>query len=292
MGEKSISEKLVSVMQEISQYEISEIQLITAIIKKNISDLIESNMKNIENEIIYSCEYYGRNSNDFQNEKKEILEGYRSEFENIATKFEEQYMNIALETQESQSNQKIAITNMKKVIDSKKKYMESSEYKSFLDKLSELESKRDNASSKEEYDSIVNYLDQVQDPISVYNAKIDAFAEKYVSYCAIETSCLENLKKINEKVEGAINSVMQFDVGKLAVSGKKSIFSIFSRLLNKISGAKKFEKEYILKKKSNLEKIKDSTAKVMEEISNETVGIIYSLGEVKQEINQAFSEAV
>ncbi len=292
MGEKSISEKLVSIMQELSQFEISETQLLVAIIKKNISDLIEKNMKSLESEFESSCEYYGRNSIDHQEDKKQILDGYRAEFENIASKFEEQYMNVTLELQESQSNQKIAITNMKKVIDSKAKYMKSEEYKGFLSKLSEIEIKRDRASSKEEYDSIVDYLDQVQDPVSIYNTKIDAFAKKYVDYCAIETACIERLKKLNERVETAIGSVMQFDIGKLAVANKKSIFSIFTKLLNKISGAKKFEKEYILKKKSNLEKIKESTAGIMEEISNETIGIIYSLGEVKQEINQAFSEAV
>lgn len=292
MGEKSISEKILGTMQELSQIELNETQLLIAIIKKNITELIDKNMSLIESEFSSTCQVYSRNENELGAEKKEILDGYRAEFEKVASKFEEQYMNIALELQESQSNQKIAVTNMKRVLDSKNKYLKSSEYAEFIKKIEELEKKRDNSEVKSEYDSITEYLANVQDPVEIYNRKIDAFAEKYVGYCSIESNCIEKLTKVNEKIEKAISSVMQFDVGMLAKIEKKSIFSIFSKLFNKISGAKKFEKNYIAKKRENLEKVRANIGSVVEEIENETVGIVYALDEYKTEINQAFSEAV
>lgn len=292
MRENSVSERLVSTINELSNTEVNEISLLIAIIKKNVVDLIEKNMKKLEDEFIAKCDYYGKSNTDASSEKEEILNGYRNEFNRIASKVEEEYMNLALELQDAQSNQKIAIVNMKKVISSKKKYIESDEYEKFLAKIKELENKRDNCLVKVEFDKIVNYLDNVKDPIEIYNKKIDAYANKYIRYCGLEEACIVKLEKCNEKVENAINSVMQYDVGQLAVVNKKSIFSIFSKILNKISGAKKFEKEYIFKKKENIEKIKVSTDNVLEEIDKEIDEALAVLEVYSLKINQAFSQAV
>ena len=57
-------------------------------------------------------------------------------------------MNLVLELQENQSNQKIAVTNLKKVLEAKNKYIQSAEYKNFLDKIKDLEIRRDNSLKK------------------------------------------------------------------------------------------------------------------------------------------------
>lgn len=287
MGEKSISERIFKTLQDISQYELNEIQLLIAIIKKNITDSIDKHMETIGNEFKNSCEYYGKNVADVVITRDEIINGYNEVFNKIASKFEEQYMNLALEIQEAQSNQKIAITNMKRVMDSKTKYINSDEYVSFKNKIKELEAKRDNAEIKAEYDSVVEYLESLRDPVELYDEKLEMFAQKYISYCAIEEQCIEKLKECNGRAKEAIDSVMKYEVGQLAVAPKKSIFSFFTKFLNKITGAKRFEKEYVLKKKNNLEQITVSTDALSEEISNDTISIVYSIDAYKQSINQA-----
>ena len=86
MTGKISSELLLSTIKEISTVEINEMSLLIAIINNNISELINKNMKNIEDEFCSSCEYYGKNNTDVTAEKDEILNGYRDEFDKIAMK--------------------------------------------------------------------------------------------------------------------------------------------------------------------------------------------------------------
>ena len=246
MEQKSISESLISTLNEISKNEINEISLLIAITKKSIMDLINKNIQQINDEFLEKCEYYGRSISEVNSEKVEILNSYKEEFNKIATKLEEEYINLALEVQDAQANQKIAIAEMKKTIDLKEKYASSTKVNEF-----EIES---------------------------LNKKIDMLAERYIKYCGFEEACLFELSVCHKKVENAINSVMQFENGKqLVVIEKRSILKVFSKLLKFLSNEKRFKKDYIEKKKKNIEKIKISTNYKLEEIDkglNDTLIIL------------------
>lgn len=263
MSEKPVIEKLVESLKEISNIEVNEVSLLIAIIKKNLEDLINKNMQKLNDDFLENCDYYGRSITEVNSEKTEILNSYKEEFYKIASKFEEEYMRISLELQESQANQKIAIANMKKVIDMKKKCLE-------LDSNKPL-----------------NQNDEVS--IDVYNRRIDKLADKYIKYCGLEQVCIYKLKKCNERVEMAINSVMQFEVGQLAVIEKNKVIEIFSKILLKITGAKRFEKEYIFTKKQNIEKIRKNTEKIVEKLDNELKNTLIILDTYNSKITQVCS---
>lgn len=237
MEQNNVSERLISILNEISKNEVNEISLLIAIIKRNIIDLINKNIQQINDEFLEKCEYYGKSISDVNSEKIEILNSYKEEFNKIATKLEEEYMNLALEIQEAQAKQKITIADLKKALDLKEKYISSN-------------------------DNNVN-----EASIETLNKKIDILAEKYVKYCGLEDACIVKLKECNERIENAINSVMQYETGKqLIVAEKKSVFNIFKKIFNIFSSEKRFEKEYIEKKKKNIEKIKISTASKLQDI--------------------------
>lgn len=264
MEQKSVSERLMATLNEISNVEVNEIALIISIIKRNINDLINKNMQILSDEFLEKCEYYGKSISQVNSEKIELLNSYKEEFNRIALKFEEEYMNLALELQEVQSNQKIAIANMKKVVDMKAKYLESEEYK--------------------------NDSENSEVSIDVYNVKIDKLADKYIKYCGLEQACIVKLKECNSKIEKAINSVMQYEViNKIAVVEKKSIFKFFSKLLSKFTSEKRFQKEYIEKKKENIEKIKVSTDTVLSELDREINDSLIILDAYNSKINQVCS---
>ena len=238
MEQKTISESLMVTLNEISKNEINEISLLMAISKRSIRDLINKNIQQINNEFLEKCEYYGRTISEVNSEKVEILNSYKEQFNKIATKLEEEYINLALEVQEAQANQKLTITEMKKNIDLKESYISSAEVNG-----SEIEN---------------------------LNKKIDILAERYIKYCGFEEACLFELSKCCNEVENAINSVMQFENGRqLAVVEKKGILKVFSKLFKVFSNEKNFQKDYIEKKKKNIEKIKTSTNSKLEEIDKE-----------------------
>ena len=152
---------------------------------------------------------------------------------------------------------------MKKVIDMKKKYIESEEYKT----------SSGNADVS----------------IDVYNRRIDKLADKYIKYCGLEQACLYKLKKCNSRVENAISSVMQFEVGQLAIIEKNKVLEIFSKILLKITGAKRFEKEYIFTKKQNIEKIRKNTENVVNELDEEFKNTLIILDAYNSKITQVCS---
>lgn len=237
MEQNSVSERLISTLNEISKCEVNEISILIAIIKRNIIDLINKNIQQINDEFLEKCEYYGKSISDVNSEKIEILNSYREEFNKIATKLEEEYINLALEVQEAQAKQKLTIADLKKAIDLKEKYIVSQ--------------------VNNENESSINSL----------NKKIDILAEKYIKYCGLEDACIVKLNECNERIENAINSVMQYETSKqMIVAEKKSVFNIFKKIFNIFSSEKKFEKEYIEKKKKNIEKIKISTASKLQDI--------------------------
>lgn len=290
--ENTLSEELLSRIEEISNIEVNEAALLISIIKKNITDLIEKNLKIVEDDFVSKCSFYNKKIEEVSKEKEEILNGYKEQFYNIASKLEEEYMNFALELQDAQSNQKIALVNLKKVSDSKIAYLSSGEYEIYKTKIKNLEDKMNNCLIKEEFDKIADYLDNVVDPIDGYNKKLDAYAQKYVEYYGLEEACITNLRNCNSKIDDAINSVMQYDFGELEVAKKSSILTIFSKILNRIVGSKKFEKEYVSKKREDLEKIRVNSITIIENLDKEIDKALIVLNVYNSRINQAFKQAI
>ena len=57
MSEKSVIERLVESLNEVSNLEVKEASLLIAIIKKNIEDLINKNMQKLNEDFLEKCEY-------------------------------------------------------------------------------------------------------------------------------------------------------------------------------------------------------------------------------------------
>ena len=53
--ENTLSEELLSRIEEISNIEVNEAALLISIIKKNITDLIEKNLKIVEDDFVSKC---------------------------------------------------------------------------------------------------------------------------------------------------------------------------------------------------------------------------------------------
>ena len=159
-------------------------------------------------------------------------------------------MNLAVELQEAQTNQKLAVMSLKKLFESKAK----SEF-------------------NEEY----------------YRKKMDDFSNQYIKYCKVEDACIIRINGISEKIENAINSVMQYEVKQLVVPKNNSFFSIFSDLFKKFTGLKRFEKEYLNIKKEHIEKIKINTNSVIEEMDKDIDDILLILSRYNLKIKQVYN---
>ena len=71
-----------------------------------------------------------------------------------------------------------------------------------------------------------------------------------------------------------------------------TILTIFSKILNRIVGSKKFEKEYVSKKREDLEKIRVNSITIIENLDKEIDKALIVLNVYNSRINQAFKQAI
>lgn len=286
MSDIQKKDELFKIIKDLSQVETREIELMLAMFRRCIKDTVNSYMKRISEDFYTRCEFYGRAVEEVREIREEILGGYEREFARISDRYEEQYVNLIFELQEAQSNQKITISNYKKLLDAKESCEDSDEYINYKNKLAELTYKKDNSAGKEEFYELEKALSSLKDPIISYQDKIDVLMEKYGNYCGLEEECFKRLDECKENVNAALDSVMKYDAEWLGVPKKPHALEIVNRFLNRLFGYRKFEKEFISMKKKKIKMIRNNTDRLIEEIRNNTVIYIETLTLYKKNIKQ------
>lgn len=286
MEKMEVSAKLIRMIKELSQLETNEIELMLGIFKKKITDRVNDYMRKISEDFSLKCEYYGKSHEELREIREEILGGYEREFSRISDRLQEQYINLILELQEIQANQKIALTNYKKMIDAKLDMENSEEYISYKNAFDEWSEKKESATNQETIDKCDKALYELQNPLVSYEYKIDTLIIKYGNYCDLENECYKKLDECNSKVDSAIDSVMQYDTEWLDNPKKNSMFTMIRKMLNKFLGSGKFEREFLRPTKVKIKNIRSNTDELIENIRNNTVRYIDTLNKYKNKIKQ------
>lgn len=287
MNKQEVSTKLLRMIKELSQLETNEIELMLAIFKKKIKDRVNDYMRKISEDFSVKCEYYGKSHEELREIREEILGGYEREFSRISDRLQEQYVNLILELQEIQSNQKIALTNYKKMLDAKAEVESSREYISYKNNFNNWIEKRELAKDQDAVDKCDMALLELKNPVIIYEEKIDSLIEKYGNYCGLEIECYRRLEECSNSVEMAIDSVMKYDLDWLDVPRKHGIFSTIKKLLNKVFSGGKFEREFLRPTKEKIRTIRKNTDVLIENIRDNTVKYIDTLNVYKNQIKQA-----
>lgn len=121
------SKKVFGIVKDLSQVETNELELMLAIFKKTINAAVEPHVEVLSNEFENACAAYGKDASTLGELRDELVGGYEKEFYKIKERIEEQYVNLIFELQETQSNEKIAITNYMKLAGSDYTSSEDSE---------------------------------------------------------------------------------------------------------------------------------------------------------------------
>ena len=109
------SKKVFGLVKDLSQIETNELELMLAIFKKTLNSAVAPHVEILTNEFENACAAYGKNPDELGDLRDELVGGYEKEFYKIKERIEEQYVNLIFELQETQSNEKIAITNYMKM---------------------------------------------------------------------------------------------------------------------------------------------------------------------------------
>lgn len=165
MGEKN--KDLAIKIEELNKSEQDNIKVIVMLYLKNINQIKKNKLSLLRNYFLNQLEFYGQNLAKYQIKLDEISKKYEEYIDTVIDSYNELFVNIQLELQETELNQKIAVLNLVKCCNIKEKILSDCSSCSFV----------------KEYE------------LKKYETKIKEFLEKKEQYDNNIIKCEENLKK-------------------------------------------------------------------------------------------------
>ncbi len=164
---ESIGTRLIDQIKRLNELEVQRLEIQLAKFNKEINECYESKINLIEENIDNQIKYYGKNISSYTKEKNSILNRYKEEFQKNYDKRKEQFFNIIVEIQEMQANQKIALTNFKKIAEDKENFMQNfkklealvNKYAGYNEIILECEAKLNDCilATKKDFEQITKY---------------------------------------------------------------------------------------------------------------------------------------
>jgi len=285
---ENIGTALLERIKELSNIELQEQLLRLAIFNNKVYSNYEEKIKIISNNFEEQLQYYGK-TDIFNDEKEKIIGRYNEEFQKIYDKRREQFINILIEIQEMQANQKIALANVESVYKSRDSIFESEEYKEYLENKNKYEyiiNITKNSSDIEKYKS---KLIKLRNPLDFYNNKLVALVDKYEKYDGLVFECEKKLDDCIIATEEDFESVMKYRNNNLVEQKKENIIiRLFKKLF---SGKRKFKKEVVEKMNIEIDDIQNNNAKLLEIIESQTINLIAKIEELRYDINYEYNIA-
>lgn len=287
-----LGSKILQQIKDISDVEVQKSQIMLAIFLRKMEEKVDSSIEELRNGLKYQVEFYGRKIDDYNDKIENIVNKYTNEITKVTDEYENLYVNVELELQEALSNQKIAVANLKKIADTKEKFLNSAKYKEYIETKLELKEQLDNCVKKAEFDRISALLDNLVNPIDLYNKKMNACVKKYYDYNQIIETCekkkLECLTNIGSNLDEVINSAIE----RALVNVKPSPFDFIRKIVNIFNGKTKLEKDVLEKMENKIQVLSEQNNNRIENIENSTVEFVSNILSIKDAIKREFNSAI
>ena len=258
MEENNPSIVLVDKLVELNELEINKSKILTAIFEKTTKEIVQKKVQALESNFEEQAEFYDQNLADYQEIYDEILTKYKEQLSQIIDKYNSLYINMQLELQEAECNQKIAITNLKKSFDIKQ----------------EVEARK-----------------QVE-LIEEYNKKIIACMQKKVNYDVIIDECEEELNSCSDNVQNKINSLFADKSSQISLKSESGLKKLIQKIKNKFTGAAKFNTYVIEPINIELEMMDGKLPNITSTIKQDTISFVAKMKQAKDEVNKIFEDTI
>ncbi len=288
---KVLGSKILQEIKDISDVEVNKAQIQLAIFLRKMEDKVESSAEELKAGLKYKAELYGRKLEEYNEKIDSIVSNYTNEITKVTDEYESLYTNIELEYQEAIANQKIAVVNLKKISDSKEKFLKSKKYQEYIDTKLELKTQLENCVKKVEFDRISDMLDNLVNPIDLYNKKMNACVKKYYDYNQIIEKCENKKKECIDNIEANLDEIINFAIERSLVNIKPSPFDFVKKIINFINGKTKFEKNVLEKIETKIRNLSNENDLRIKNIENNTVEFVSDILSLKDSIKKEFNVA-
>lgn len=289
---ESVEKRLMQSIKDMTELEVQELELRFGKFNSELKESYNSKISAIEENLNNQITFYGKTVEDCKEEKKSILDRYTAEFQKIYDLRKEQFFNIQIEIQEMQANQKIALANFKKIVDERRRYINSEDFAEYMKKKQEFKSIVENTLKHEEFDRYSKLLEELTNPLEFYQKKLVALVVKFDGYKALIEECEKKLEECINSSKNDFDEIVRFRNNSLATRKNNILISLFYKVTNKFIGNKKFEKDFIKKMNEELKDIEEANNNSINIINSQTVDLISKIEEVREALNVEFKTAI
>lgn len=288
-----LNKRLFDQIKEASEIQLQKSQILLAIYSRKIEEIVEKNVNDLKDKIRFNLEQYGVNESLYSNRINEIIKKYYSEIETITTEYENLYANVEIELQEAVSNQQIAVVNVSRILDYKAKFLRSEEYKKYLKTKEELKYQLENSVQKAEFDEITKRIENLVDPLEMYDKKVNACIEKFNKYKEVIKACEEKKNECIKSVENELEKLLVlYSEKSLAVSKKSNGFFGIFKIFNLINGKSKFEKRILDDLEIKLIDMNGKSESIVNVIETNVIEFVAKIKTMKNAINAEYDLAI
>lgn len=252
----NLEQMLINSLKELNQIEQNKSKILTTIFLKKTEDIKKQKIKSLEKSILSQAEFYDQDIDNYNEVYNDILNKYTDQLSQIINIYSEFFINVQMELQEAECNQKIAITNLKKSVDDKK-YLKG------------------NAS-----------IEEIED----CNKKIEACIQKKLNYDIIIESCESELQKCSDNMVTQINIYFGNKSGQLKLNDDTGFKKFINKLVNKFTGATKFNTYVIEPTNLEVETLNNKLPQLSGDIKDKTINFVAKIKQAKDETNKIFEK--
>lgn len=254
----NLEQMFINSLKELNQIEQNKAKILTAIFLKKMKDIKKQKIKSLENSILSQAKFYNQDIDDYNEVYNNILNRYTDQLSQIINIYTEFFINVQMELQEAECNQKIAITNLKKSVDAKKKL------------------KKDAS------------IEEIED----WNKKIEACIQKKLNYDIIIESCESELQKCSDNMVTQINIYFGNKSGQLTLSDETGFKKFINKLVNKFTGSTRFNAYVIAPANLEVETLNNKLPQLSEDIKDRTINFVAKIKQAKDETNKIFEKMI
>ncbi len=283
--EKALGFRLMDAIKEVSEFEVSKEELLTALYVRKTQEKIDNGIEKIENSLKAQASVYGAKYENYVSRIQEIKEKYLKEINKIKEEYQFQFINVQLELREALANQKIAIVNAKKMTDMKNEFMQTAKYKEYIALKSELENHLNNALKKSDYDKYLSLLENLENPINIYIDKKNIAIQKFINSESLIRSCEAKLNFCMNETYSEIEKIIEDNIDNaLVVLKENPIAKVINKVVNLFSGKSKFENK-VKSIENNIEALSANSESKVQEIKDNTIKLVAEILSEKENID-------
>lgn len=258
MEENNMNVLLMDKLAELNKLETDKSKILGVIFVKTTKGIMNKKIQSLESNFEEQSKYYDQNLEDYSDIYNEIMEKYKEQLSQIIDKYNELYINMQLELQEAECNQKIAITNLKKSFDIKQEISDRAQ----------------------------------NEIIEEYNKKIAACMQKKVNYDIIIEECEKELDKCASNMQNRINALFSDKSSQISLIEEKGLKKLIKKIKNKFTGARKFNTYVIEPLNIEIDMMDSKLPDITNNIKQETINFVAKMKQAKDETNQIFEDMI